>query len=60
MGLLGRVHAYDGCREREVSLVVHVVGRGVVVVVAAVAVLTEPVEVLHAEVQALDTIQHET
>lgn len=47
------VHAHDGGREREVALVLDDVGRRVVVVVAAVAVLAPAVEVLHAQVQAL-------
>lgn len=53
MRVLGRVDAYDGCSEREVALVVHVARRGVVVVVAAVAVRAVAVEVLHAQVQTL-------
>lgn len=53
MRLLRRVHADDGLCDHEVSLVVHVGGRRVVVVVAARPVRAEPVEVLHAQVQAL-------
>ena len=48
MGLFRCVHAYDGGGEREVALVVRLLRRSVVVVVPAVAVLAEPVEVLHA------------
>lgn len=47
------VDADDGLRQREVALVLDLVGRRVVVVVAAVPVLAPPVEVLHAQVQAL-------
>lgn len=46
--VLGAVDAHDAAREREVALVLDHVGRRVVVVVAAVAVLAPAVEVLHA------------
>lgn len=48
------VDAQHGLRQREVPLVVRVVGRRVAVVVAAVPVRAEPVEVLHAQVQILE------
>lgn len=48
-----RVDAHYGASDGEVSLVVRGVRRRVVVVVAAVAVRAEPVEVLHAQVQVL-------
>lgn len=51
----GLVDADNGGGEREVPLVVRGGGRRVVVVVPALPVRAEPVEVLHAQVQTLPT-----
>lgn len=51
--LAGPVDADDGGCQGEVALVVRVQRRRVVVVVSALAVRAEPVEVLHAQIQAL-------
>lgn len=54
MCVLWLVYSQDRAAEHEVPLVLDVFRCGVIVVVAAVAVGAEPVEVLHAKVQTLE------
>lgn len=57
MRLLGPVDAEDKLSRHEVAQVLHAVGRGVDVVVAAFSVMAEAVGVLHAQIQTLDVQQ---